>query len=568
MFTKEEQDAIEEYFKGTQSHSDNSVVGTFHIKFLTAHPISELLDGKLSIKIVFPKAYPRYESPQAFLTDDRLWIFPHVRMDDGKICPPDSRKWFSDPTLKGYLEYLNEFFEKAAENRLELEDDYYELPQFPASKIGEIIFVEENPKSWIDVTESKIGIFSYVISNTIIRVCNFNIDTKQLSPSEQKGIYVWFPNEPVLKYKRPPIYFSELCDVFLGRGISFDDLLKEAAKLLPEKKFIVILGFPVKERNNSHFNDTHWQGLFVDITDYYRIIRKQRKKSKKKKVNYEVANEDFKKTVAHKKIDYFKSSNCSKRFLYSRIGGHASVNNCVIFGCGAIGSHLSVLLAKAGVPKMCLCDHELIESGNVCRHSLNFSSVGKPKASEMCKILKDVNPWGEYSFNSVDILELSNESKEIEKFSQYDLWIDAGLPVKASCYLTDFAKAKSKRMASSFITNKAKFLIIAISGEHCRPDVYEILRQMKEYVNRNGDVDLKECASLLEAPERDVGIRPNTGCYFLTFEASDDRISAASAVIYSNLNNFAQTDSKNGRLIVYCYDEAHFVYKQILDLKI
>lgn len=568
MFSDEDRDAIQEFFKGTQSLSDNSVIGTFHIKSLPADPIPELSDGKLSIKIIFPRAYPKYESPQSFLTDEQLWIFPHVRKDDGKICPPDSRKWFSDSSLKGYLEYLNELFEKAAANQLEVGDDYYELPQFPVSKLFQLVFVEENPKRWIDTVEPKIGIFSYLVSNLIIRICNFNVDTKQICVGEQIGLYVWFPYEPVLKYKRPPIYFSELFEMLQKRGVSFDNLLREAAKILPKKEFIVIIGFPIKEKNNSIFSDMHWQGLLIDITEYYRIIRKQRKKSKNKKVNFEIANEDFKKTISSKKIDYFSSTNCSKRYLYSRIGDATLVNNCIIFGCGALGSHLANFLAKAGVPKICLCDHELVEPGNVCRHSLNFSSVGKPKTSEMCKMLKDTNPWGEYIFYSVDILELSNESKEIKNLLQYDLWIDAGLPVKASYYLSDFAKANSKRMVSTFITNKAKFLIIAISGQGCHPDVYEILGQMKEYVNKNGDLELKECVSLLEAPEKDVGIRPNTGCYFLTFESSEAKISTASAVIYSNLNNFARVNFEKGRLIVYSYDEAQFVFKQILNLEI
>lgn len=568
MFTKEECDVIEEFFKGTQSLTDNSVTGIFHLKFLPANPIPELSSGKLGIKMVFPKAYPMHESPQAFLTDEQAWIFPHVRMDDGKICPPDSHKWLTDPSLKGYLEYLNEFFQKAAENQLELGDDYYELPQFPVTKPFQLIFVEEDPKSWIDIEGSKVGTFSYVVSNQLIRIRNFNIDAKPLCSSEQKGLYVWFPKEPVLKYKRPPIYFHELFDVLRDVGLSFDNLIREAVRLYLEKKFIVILGFPVKEKNNSHFNDTHWQGLFFDITDYYRIVRKHRKKSKKKKVNYEVANDDFKITIEYKKIDYFQSANCSRRFLYSRIGGHTTVNNCVVFGCGAIGSHLSVFLAKAGVSKICVCDHELIESGNVCRHALHFSSVGKPKASEMCRVLKDINPWGEYSFKPIDILELSNESREMENLLQYDLWIDAGLPVKASSYLADLAKANSKQMAVSFITNKAKFLIMAISGKRCQPDIYEILWQMKEYVNKNGDPELKECISLLEAPEKDVGIRPNTGCYFLTFEASEAKISAASAIIYSNLNEYVKSGCENGQLVIYGYDEGQSVYRQILVLKI
>lgn len=564
MFSTEDQNAIEEFFKGTQSIEEKSISGVFHLRLLPASPIPELASGKVNIKILIPAGYPRYDSPQAFFVDEQLWIFPHVRMDDGKICPPDSRKWLENPTFKAFLEYLNEFLTKAAENKLEVGEDYYELPQFPTVKPLHLLFVEEKPQDWVSKSESTLGLFSYFAENQVIRISRFDVDPKSLDAGERSGIYIWFKKEPVLKYKRPPIYFRELFTLLEGEGLSFDGLVREGCRL-SDKKFVVILGFPIKETNAGVVNDICWQGWLLDISVYYRLTRKQRKKSKKRKVDYNLAVSDYKSEIENSKIEYFKSHDCSQRFLYSRIGGRSSMNNCAVFGCGAIGSHLSVFLAKSGIARMIVCDHETIEAGNLCRHALHFSSVGKPKVSEMCRLLKDVNPWGDFSFALADVLDLTEDSKDMQRFLEYDLWIDAGLPVKASSCLTDLAKKYSKRMVSAFITNKAKFLIIAISGKNSSPDINEILTQMRIYMSNSTDSDISGCLALLESPERDIGIRPNTGCYFMTFEASEARMSAATSIIYSCLNELGGDVFVKGRYLIYGYDDKHFTYKRIQD---
>ena len=70
---------------------------------------------------------------------------------------------------------------------------------------------------------------------------------------------------------------------------------------------------------------------------------------------------------------------------------------------------------------------------------------------------------------------------------------------------------------------------------------------------------------MLESHERDVGIRPNTGCYFMTFEASEARMSAATSIIYSCLNELCGDAFDKGRYLIYGYDDEHFTYKRILD---
>lgn len=54
-----------------------------------------------------------------------------------------------------------------------------------------------------------------------------------------------------------------------------------------------------------------------------------------------------------------------------------------LLGCGALGSHIAVRLAQAGVGSLTLVDPELVEAANVGRHVLGVTSVGKPKADQL-----------------------------------------------------------------------------------------------------------------------------------------------------------------------------------------
>lgn len=59
----------------------------------------------------------------------------------------------------------------------------------------------------------------------------------------------------------------------------------------------------------------------------------------------------------------------------------------VVIGCGSLGSTVAELMAKAGVGKVIIVDHERLESENVSRHVMGVSSVGLEKPSEMADSL-------------------------------------------------------------------------------------------------------------------------------------------------------------------------------------
>lgn len=66
-----------------------------------------------------------------------------------------------------------------------------------------------------------------------------------------------------------------------------------------------------------------------------------------------------------------------------------------IFGLGALGSPAAVALARAGVGRFVLIDHDLFGAGNVVRHDLDLASVGSAKVAAVLDRMRRINPFVE-----------------------------------------------------------------------------------------------------------------------------------------------------------------------------
>jgi molybdopterin/thiamine biosynthesis adenylyltransferase len=65
----------------------------------------------------------------------------------------------------------------------------------------------------------------------------------------------------------------------------------------------------------------------------------------------------------------------------------------VIFGQGAVGSHLSELLGSSGVGRLHLVDGERLRPGDVVRHAGPRTATGVPKAATMDFVIRQRAPW-------------------------------------------------------------------------------------------------------------------------------------------------------------------------------
>lgn len=82
--------------------------------------------------------------------------------------------------------------------------------------------------------------------------------------------------------------------------------------------------------------------------------------------------------------------------LILRAGPNAPLlqkRKAVLFGAGALGGHVALLLAQSGVGALDVFDFDRLVPGNVARHISEHGDVGLPKAQSVKSIVKNHAPW-------------------------------------------------------------------------------------------------------------------------------------------------------------------------------
>lgn len=100
-----------------------------------------------------------------------------------------------------------------------------------------------------------------------------------------------------------------------------------------------------------------------------------------------------------------------------------------IAGCGGLGSNTAMLLARAGVGRLILADHDVVEPSNLNRQHFFRSDIGRPKVEALADHLRAVNP----------ALELDLRREELAPDSVAKVFAAADLLIEA------FDRADRKR---------------------------------------------------------------------------------------------------------------------------
>jgi molybdopterin/thiamine biosynthesis adenylyltransferase len=64
----------------------------------------------------------------------------------------------------------------------------------------------------------------------------------------------------------------------------------------------------------------------------------------------------------------------------------------VISGCGSVGSYVALELARSGVGRFLLIDHDVLSYSNICRHQCGISDVGRYKTVALADRIRLINP--------------------------------------------------------------------------------------------------------------------------------------------------------------------------------
>jgi len=113
-------------------------------------------------------------------------------------------------------------------------------------------------------------------------------------------------------------------------------------------------------------------------------------------------------------IDFYsfgKKIKCERYGLYQNIfsrnkgileSGVMSRKKAIILGCGSVGSLVALELARAGVKHFLLCDADIVEYHNICRHQCGLEDVGDLKINALARKIRNINPQVEiFSFEGI-----------------------------------------------------------------------------------------------------------------------------------------------------------------------
>ncbi len=127
-------------------------------------------------------------------------------------------------------------------------------------------------------------------------------------------------------------------------------------------------------------------------------------------------------------------------------------SNVVVIGLGALGSPLAIELARNGVAKLTLVDHDTVEPGNSVRWALGATAWGKRKSVAIAEHIRSEYPWTDVVPLDANIGFGSAHGDEVELVERLvagaDIVIDSSASTGVTNYLSDECRRKGKSLVS------------------------------------------------------------------------------------------------------------------------
>jgi molybdopterin/thiamine biosynthesis adenylyltransferase len=337
--------------------------------------------------------------------------------------------------LSWYVERLKHWLKSASLNQLTLENEPFELVDFPESSALKLGFSENHQsfKYW-STTDIKYGIVelslinpgSFLVRNFkspqghCFRMIKWGEYASQFKNYDKIiGSWILLNEVPHLKPWQAPLTWLELNEICLKQGI---DLFKKINSLKSKQKYrnniahILLVGFPIKKNLNDDNSEIFWKGIEIPITFKTEILVKRAKL----KANERKPDKQSKYMNKHENIKWMHSFNWSKESIMTRgiLPKSLTSSKILQIGAGALGSSVSELLIRGGVEKFGIIDFDYLEMGNITRHTLLLNNLDNSKAEALMDRLNKSSLHSNVSaFKGSIQFNLKKNSEALEKYN-------------------------------------------------------------------------------------------------------------------------------------------------------
>jgi len=470
-----------------------------------------------------PTSYPL--GPVRFMPAKERGIqatFPHQDRNDpgdddvpwrtGKICldratarlgsmmvgrapesPEDKLTWHVQRALA--------WLDAAAQSQLLAPGEPFEIPQVKRGR--EVRVVHDESSASFEVWQTRLGSWgqwgpleleplpgaSKTILAGVFKDRSGDIIRRALRPPpsddiEWKGFWWIWPKPIALPPWRAPSTWGELREVAKHQGVDFDRTLRGiAAECSSLETPLLLIGFPMPTVVGGEPAELHWEAISLPG----------------RSIKPKVPN-GFRNNQEGRWRALLRSSFRSDRSLpllltvnwhpdrtqaRGRLRPSLRESSVAIIGVGALGSSVAELLVRAGVRRTLLIDGDILEVGNLVRHSLDLGQLGKNKAVSVAERLRLAAPMAEVSAHGAFLPHAPDEAQSL--LDQVDIVIDCTAEDDVAKALAAAWWARPKLFVSASVGYKAeRVFIFTAAGSRFPADAF--FSEMSPWLSREREL--------------------------------------------------------------------------------
>ena len=314
----------------------------------------------------------------------------------------------ADTRLAWHLARAHEWVARAAAGDLVREGDPFEIPRINTrTDVVRVIHDESNAS--LSTWRPYVGQFGQVhfrstpVRNTVV-ASTFTahgrerhvIRTSDLFLDQQPARHVhgiwWLWQSPiVIDPWQAVTTWGELVAVGGRQGIDVYAALEQiayAVRKADRGRLFLMLGYPMPKTIGGADHEVHWETLWLPS------LTAEPPKGFRPRPKFWWQRDRQQHFGDKRKMELVDTKNWHPDRVQARGRLPESVfrKKVAIIGCGALGSMVAELLTRGGLLDQLLVDAEVLEMGNLARHMLTSTSVGRGKADALAKRLREISP--------------------------------------------------------------------------------------------------------------------------------------------------------------------------------
>lgn len=508
-----------------------------------------------------------HQSNNSSVEKNGLWRKGALCLEINTISTFQSEPFSVDERLLYHVKRAINWLDLAGENKLVLDNELFELPEFSLSNECEMRFVfSEDVVTFMqwESTDCRYGIAELDVykSNPFVYYVKYFKSLKgNIEHYTQWGNYLSKTNisplvsapwillnhTPVINEWQAPETLGDLIDACNYQNIDIMSVLeKVVSRIRDRKRHLLLIGFPIPRIFGGESESIFWMALHLPVLSYgektlngFRTNHKGWWQRDKREV-----------LTRKMKLEWIISENWNSKEISQR-GKMKDIllrKKILLIGAGCIGASVAEIIVRSGVYNLTVADYDIFEAGNLSRHVLNIDNVGNLKELSLKGYLNSLNPHANVEVIN-DLLTIDEEYKTNIDLDKYDIIIDCTGENNVLNVLEKFMFRKNHIIASISVGLGAKNLYITMmSGKVFRFDSFYKL--ISPYIQRE-----RELFDDYNLP------RNGTGCWHPTFPGRSDDVWLAASTAVKAIEKYIVLRSEKTLSIVYEQRENNGIFE-------